>query len=144
MYHNETSTRVLILALLRGLLADPAPGATCLAMAAAPIVVPDTTRRTIILDAGGAIDPVEVDGLGSLPPGGGPASIRHLDRHDHHRVVLVMRTITFVHGGLDTRRPVRNVIAVGGSHEVLLEVDLEGFSPEESVRVGLNLVGVKK
>ena len=133
---------VLVLALLRGLLADPAPGATRLAMAAAPIVVPATTRRTIILDAGRAIDPVEVDGLGSLPLGGGPASVRHLDRHDHHRVVLVMRTSTFVHGGLDTRRPVRNVIAVGGSREVLLEVDLVGFSPEESVRVGLDLVAV--
>ena len=133
---------VIVLALLRGLLADPAPGVTRLAMAAAPIVVPATTRRTIILDAGRAIDPVEVDGLGSLPLGGGPASVRHLDCHDHHRVVLVMRTITFVHGGLDTRRPVRNVIAVGGSREVLLEVDLVGFSPEESARVGLDLVAV--
>ena len=133
---------VLVLALLRGLLADPAPGATRLAMAATPIVVPATTRRTIILDAGRAIDPVEVDGLGSLPFGGGPASVRHLDRHDHHRVVLVMRTSTFVHGGLDTRRPVRNVIAVGGSREVLLKVNLVGFSPEESVRVGLDLVAV--
>ena len=133
---------VLVLALIRGLLADPAPGVTRLTMAAAPIVVPATTRRTIILNAGRAIDPVEVDGLGSLPPGGGPASVRHLDRHDHHRVVLVMRTSTFVHGGLDTRRPVRNVIAVGGSREVLLEVDLVGFSPEESVRVGLYLVAV--
>ncbi len=104
---------------------------------------PATTRRTIILDAGRAIDPVEVDGLGSLPPpGGGPASVRHLDRHDHHCVVLVMRTITFVHGGLDTRRPVRNVIAVGGSREVLLKVDLVGFSLEESIRVGLDLVAV--
>ena len=133
---------VIVLALLRGLLADPAPGATRLAMAAAPIIVPATTRRTIILDAGRAIDPVEVDGLGSPPFGGGPASVRHLDRHDHHRVVLVMRTIRFVHGGLDTRRLVRNVIAVGGSREVLLEVDLVGFSPEESVRVGLDLVAV--
>ena len=127
---------VLVLALLRGLLADPAPGAIRLAMAAAPIVVPATTRKTIILDAGRAIDPVEVDGLGSLPFGGGPASVRHLDHHDHHRVVLVMRTIMFVHGGLDTRRPVRNVIAVGGSREVLLKVDLVGFSPEESVVSG--------
>ena len=133
---------VLVLALIRGLLADPAPGVTRLTMAAAPIVVPATTRRTIILDAGRAIDPVEVDGLGSLPPGGGPASVHHLDRHDHHRVVLVMRTITFVHGGLNTRRPVRNVIAVGGSREVLLEVDLVGFSPDESIRVGLDLVAV--
>ena len=66
---------VIVLALLHGLLADPAPGAIRLAMAAAPIVVPATTRRTIILDAGRAIDPIEVDGLGSLPPGGGPASM---------------------------------------------------------------------
>ena len=43
---------VIVLALLRGLLADPAPGAIRLAMAAAPIFVPATTRRTIILDAG--------------------------------------------------------------------------------------------
>ena len=133
---------VLVLALLRGLLADPAPSATCLAMAAAPIVVPATTRRTIILDAGRAVNPVEVDGLGSLPPGDGPTSVRHLDRNNHHRVVLVMRTITFVHGGLNTRRPVQNVIAVRGSCEVLLKVDLVGFSPEESVRVGLYLVAV--
>ena len=68
---------VLVLALLRGLLTDPSPGAIRLTMAAAPIVVPATTRKTIILDAGRAIDPVEVDGLGSLPPGGGPASVRH-------------------------------------------------------------------
>ena len=53
-----------------------------------------------------------------------------------------MRTITFVHGGLNTWRPVQNVIAVRGSYEVLLEVDLVGFSPEESVRVGLYLVAV--
>ena len=133
---------VIVLALLRGLLADPAPGATRLAMAAAPIVVPATTRRTIILDAGRAIDPVEVDGLGSLPLGGGPASVRHLDRHDYHRVVLVMRTSTFVHGGLDTRRPVWNGIAVGGSREALLDEDLVGFPLEESARVGLDLVAV--
>ena len=74
---------VIVLALLRGLLADPAPGAIRLVMAAAPIVVPATTRRTIILDAGRAINPVEVDGLGSLPPGDGLTSVRHLDRNDH-------------------------------------------------------------
>ncbi len=74
------------LALLRGLLADPAPSVTRLAMAAAPIVGPVMMRTTILtLDAGRALDLVEVDGFGSLCLGRGPATLCHLDLHDRVR-----------------------------------------------------------
>lgn len=93
-----TSPLIVIacLALLLSLLNDPAPGVTRLALAAASIVGPAMT-----IDAGRALYPIEVDGLGSLRLGRGPTTLRHLDRHDHQRVVLVMCMTTVVHNWLE-------------------------------------------
>ncbi len=112
-------------------------------MAATPIVGSATTRTMILtLNTGRVLDPIEVYRLGSLHLGRGPAMLHHLDLHDHQHVVLVMRTTTVIHNGLDAWRPVGNGLAVRGSREALLNEDLVGFPPEESARVGLNLVMV--
>ena len=50
-----------------------------------------TTRTMMLpLDAGRALNPVELDELGSLCLGRGPAALHHLDLHDHQHVVLEM------------------------------------------------------
>ena len=62
------------------------------AVASAPVVPLATTRAAtiLILVAWGALDPVDVDGIGSLDLGGGPATLGDLDLDQHQCVVLVV------------------------------------------------------
>jgi hypothetical protein len=124
------------------LLAHPAACLLILAVASAEVTLLATTHAGAGSSSLDARDLVYLEqmGLGGLLCCRLPL-LFELGLHRHNRVVLVVVALILVGDGREGRRClVRHCSCLNGASAPLLEVDLLGFTPEESVDVCLNLV----